>query len=179
MTKSHVMLRMQRLGVRNNPAFRIVAANKRAPRDGKFIEILGSYNPRPDPSTGLKTLQIKSERALFWISVGAEPSDRVAWLLAKSGILPEKPFPVNKTKSTHPKQKEAERREALKARLEEKAREEEEAREKAQQEADEQRAQATGAQEQGETNAQDQGGVESGQQAAQPEEKRAEDKDSN
>src|SRR5690349_21724079 len=98
-----VRLRLQRWGVKNTPHYRIVAAEKTAKRDGKYIELLGSYNPVPNPQTGLKRLQVKKDRALYWISVGAAPSDRVAWLLAKAGLLPEPPTPTAKTLSAEPK----------------------------------------------------------------------------
>jgi small subunit ribosomal protein S16 len=100
-----VRLRLQRLGVANNPHYRIVAATRMAKRDGKYLELLGNYNPTPNPKTGLKTLQVKQERALYWLSVGAEPSDRVAWLFAKAGLLPEPPIPTNKTLAAQPKKK--------------------------------------------------------------------------
>ena len=100
-----VRLRLQRWGVANHPHYRIVAANQRAKRDGKYIELLGNYDPIPNPNTGLKKLQIKRERALYWIAVGAQPSDRVAWLMAKAGILPEPPIPTAKTISAQPKKK--------------------------------------------------------------------------
>ena len=109
-----VRLRLQRLGVRNNPHYRIVAADRRAKRDGKFLELLGNYDPIPSARTGLKSLQIKKERALYWLAVGAEPSDRVAWLFAKAGLLPELPAPMNKTVSAQPKKKAQQRLDELK-----------------------------------------------------------------
>lgn len=115
-----VRIRLQRWGVKNTPHYRIVAAERTAKRDGRFLELLGNYNPVPNPQTGLKRLQVKKDRALYWISAGAEPSDRVAWLLAKAGILPEPPIPTAKTISALPKKK-------AQARLAEKAKKQEEA----------------------------------------------------
>ena len=100
-----VRIRLQRWGVANTPHYRIVAAERTAKRDGRYLELLGNYNPIPNPQTGLKRLQVKKDRALYWISVGAEPSDRVAWLLAKAGLLPEPPVPTAKTISAQPKKK--------------------------------------------------------------------------
>lgn len=67
----------------------MVAANQRAPRDGKFLEVLGTYNPIA--VNGKKEIRLKTDRLKYWISVGAQPSDRVAWILGKFGILPEYP----------------------------------------------------------------------------------------
>mmetsp|Transcript_8971 Transcript_8971/g.8010 ORF Transcript_8971/g.8010 Transcript_8971/m.8010 type:complete len:106 (+) Transcript_8971:21-338(+) len=85
-----VRIRLQRFGCVNRPFYRIVAANSKAPRDGKFLEILGNYNPIPQKD-GVKEIIFNSERIKYWISVGAQPSDRVAWLLAKCDILPAVP----------------------------------------------------------------------------------------
>lgn len=104
-----VRLRLQRWGVRNHPHYRIVAAHREAKRDGRFLEVLGNYNPIPDPKTGLKQLQVKKDRTLYWIAVGAQPSSRVAWLLGKAGLIPEAPTPVGKTLSAQPKKKAQER----------------------------------------------------------------------
>lgn len=100
---------MQRLGVRNNPHYRIVAKDPRTPRDGKYHELLGNYCPTPDPKTGLKRLQVNQDRVLHWISLGAEPSSRVAWLLGKAGVLPAPPTPIASTVSAKPKKKAQER----------------------------------------------------------------------
>ena len=100
-----VRIRLQRWGVANTPSYRIVAAPRTAKRDGRYLELLGNYCPVPDHRTGLKRLQVKKDRALYWISAGAEPSERVAWLLGKAGILPEPPIPVSKTLSAQPKKK--------------------------------------------------------------------------
>jgi len=85
-----VRLRLQRFGMKHKPFYRMVAANSKAPRDGKFLEILGSYNPIPN-SFGNKEIRLRKDRLEYWISVGAQPSDRVAWILGKFGVLPPPP----------------------------------------------------------------------------------------
>merc|ERR1719203_1311600 len=85
-----VRLRLQRFGQKHLPFYRMVAANVRSPRDGKFLEIVGTYNPIPNKH-GVKEIRLKTDRIKYWISVGAQPSDRVAWILGKFGVLP--PFP--------------------------------------------------------------------------------------
>ena len=78
-----VRIRLRRTGKKGQPSYRVVVADKESPRDGRFIEILGHYNPRTDPAT----VQIDADRALYWLSQGAQPSDAVARLLRKQGIL--------------------------------------------------------------------------------------------
>ncbi|KAL3776518.1 hypothetical protein ACHAW5_010110 [Stephanodiscus triporus] len=85
-----VRLRLQRFGRKHSPFYRMVAADARAPRDGKFLEIVGTYNPIAT-SAGIKEIRLKTDRLRYWISVGAQPSDRVAWILGKFGILPPPP----------------------------------------------------------------------------------------
>uniref|UniRef100_A0A7S1ZG56 30S ribosomal protein S16, chloroplastic n=1 Tax=Trieres chinensis TaxID=1514140 RepID=A0A7S1ZG56_TRICV len=85
-----VRLRLQRFGQKKLPFYRMVAANSRAPRDGKFFEIVGTYNPIANAS-GIKEIRLKTDRLRYWLSVGAQPSDRVAWILGKFGILPPPP----------------------------------------------------------------------------------------
>uniref|UniRef100_A0A7S1U1H1 30S ribosomal protein S16 n=1 Tax=Phaeomonas parva TaxID=124430 RepID=A0A7S1U1H1_9STRA len=86
-----VRLRLQRFGRKALPFYRIVAANARTPRDGKCLEYLGNYNPVPHKITGEKEVQLNADRIRYWLAVGAQPSDRVAWLLAKAGIMPSRP----------------------------------------------------------------------------------------
>lgn len=74
-----VKIRLTRAGSNSRPFYRIVAADSRAPRDGKFLEILGYYNPRTSPHT----LQVDVERVKDWISHGAQPTGRVGKLLSK------------------------------------------------------------------------------------------------
>ena len=78
-----VKIRLRRMGAPKQPSYRIVAADSRAPRDGRFLEILGHYNPRTDPVT----LEVKEERVRYWLSQGAQPTEAVARLLKQKGIL--------------------------------------------------------------------------------------------
>ena len=78
-----VKIRLRRVGKKKQPSYRIVVADSRAPRDGRFIEAIGFYNPRTEP----ETVRIKEDRALYWLSVGAQPTDPVARLLKKQGTL--------------------------------------------------------------------------------------------
>ena len=77
-----VKLRLTRVGSKKNPIYRIVAADARSPRDGKFIEIVGRYNPQLEPSL----IEVDEEKAKKWLSNGAQPSDTVAKLLKIKGI---------------------------------------------------------------------------------------------
>ena len=78
-----VKIRLRRTGKTKQPSYRLVVADSRAPRDGTFIEIIGHYNPIRQP----KVLEVEAERARYWISVGAQPSDTVATLLQKVNVL--------------------------------------------------------------------------------------------
>ena len=78
-----VRIRLRRMGKKKAPTYRIVVADARSPRDGRFIEIIGNYAPTRQP----KTLVIDNERARYWLSVGAQPSDPVEYLFKKAGIL--------------------------------------------------------------------------------------------
>ena len=77
-----VKLRLTRVGSKKNPIYRIVAADSRSPRDGKFIEIIGRYNPQHEPSL----IEVDEEKAKKWLSYGAQPSETVAKLLKIKGI---------------------------------------------------------------------------------------------
>jgi small subunit ribosomal protein S16 len=70
------------VGSKKNPIYRVVVADARSPRDGKFIEIVGQYNPQTDPST----INLDEERVRDWIGKGAQPSDSVKRLLKAKGI---------------------------------------------------------------------------------------------
>jgi small subunit ribosomal protein S16 len=74
-----VRIRLARMGRKRNPFYRVVAADSRAPRDGKFIEILGTYNPMKDPME----LNFKMDRIEHWINHGAQPSDTVSRLIKR------------------------------------------------------------------------------------------------
>lgn len=78
-----VKLRLQRKGRKNAPFYHIVAANSRSPRDGRFIEKLGTYNPLTVPAT----IEINRERAAYWLGVGAQPTDTVRAILGFKGVL--------------------------------------------------------------------------------------------
>ncbi|MCU0634844.1 MAG: 30S ribosomal protein S16 [Gemmatimonadaceae bacterium] len=78
-----VKLRLRRVGRKKNPMYRIVAADSRSPRDGRFIEIVGQYQPR----LGETALNLRTERVNHWLNVGAQPTDTVRSLLRKAGIL--------------------------------------------------------------------------------------------
>jgi small subunit ribosomal protein S16 len=81
--RTMVKLRLRRVGAKKQASFRIVAADSKSPRDGRFIEVVGFYNPRTEP----ETVQIKEDRALHWLSVGAQPTEAVARLLKKMGTM--------------------------------------------------------------------------------------------
>ncbi len=76
-------IRLQRHGRKNYAFYPIVIADSRAPRDGKFIERIGSYNPNTNPAT----ITLNFERALYWLNVGAQPTDTVRSILSKEGVL--------------------------------------------------------------------------------------------
>jgi len=78
-----VKIRLRRVGARNNPKYRLVAADSRAPRDGRFIETLGHYDPIQNP----EVLKLDQDRILEWLKKGAQPSDGALRLLYKAGIL--------------------------------------------------------------------------------------------
>jgi small subunit ribosomal protein S16 len=73
---------LTRVGSRNDPVWRVVATDQRSPRDGRFIEVLGRYNPQTDPST----IDLKEERVRDWLARGAQPSATVKRLLKAKGI---------------------------------------------------------------------------------------------
>ena len=76
-----VKLRLMRMGKKKQPTYRVVAADSRSPRDGRFIEIVGVYDPRRDPST----IRIDNDKAVDWLRKGAQPTDPVRKLLEISG----------------------------------------------------------------------------------------------
>ena len=78
-----VRIRLRRMGKKKQPSYRIVVADARSPRDGRFIEIIGNYAPTRQP----KVLNVDSARARYWLSVGAQPSDTVQYLFKKAGVL--------------------------------------------------------------------------------------------
>jgi small subunit ribosomal protein S16 len=78
-----VKLRLMRMGKKKQPVYRIVAADSRSPRDGRFIEILGTYEPRHEPSK----VAVDNDKAVRWLRVGAQPTDTVRRLLTQSGAI--------------------------------------------------------------------------------------------
>lgn len=78
-----VKIRLKRMGAKKSPFYRIVVADSRSPRDGRFIEEIGTYNPLVDPSQ----VKIDEELALKWLKNGAKPSDTVRSLFSKQGIM--------------------------------------------------------------------------------------------
>ena len=77
-----VSMRLTRVGGKKDPVWRVVVADRRSPRDGRFIETVGRYNAQTDPST----IQIDEERARYWLGQGARPSDTVKKLLKTQGV---------------------------------------------------------------------------------------------
>ena len=99
-----VRLRLRREGTKKKPHYRVVAADKRSPRNGKFIEIIGEYHPLDQPST----IKIDEERALHWLRHGAQPSDQVKQLLRIVGVWEafkpdDKPLRVRSAQADKPK----------------------------------------------------------------------------
>jgi small subunit ribosomal protein S16 len=80
-----IKLRLMRMGKKKQPVYRVVAADSRSPRDGRFIEILGTYEPRTEPSR----IVIDNAKAVRWLRDGAKPTDTVARLLDQSGAMEE------------------------------------------------------------------------------------------
>ena len=78
-----VRIRLRRTGMKGQASYRIVAAEKEKPRDGRFLENLGFYNPRTDPST----IEVKEDRIYHWMKNGAQPSESVVQLFTTSGVL--------------------------------------------------------------------------------------------
>ena len=78
-----VKIRLKRMGMKKKPFYRVVVADDRFPRDGRFIEELGYYNPMTNPAE----VKIDGERAKYWVGVGAQPTDTVRILLKKTGVI--------------------------------------------------------------------------------------------
>ena len=83
MLNMSVKIRLKRMGSKKNPFYRIVVADSRSPRDGRLIEQIGTYNPVSEPIT----LKLDEEKALDWMTKGAQPSDTVRNLFSKEGIM--------------------------------------------------------------------------------------------
>src|SRR5688500_8824257 len=78
-----VRIRLRRIGLKGQPTYRIVAADKESPRDGRFLEILGFYNPRTQPAT----IHVREDRAFHWMKNGALPTESVEQVFKSAGIL--------------------------------------------------------------------------------------------
>jgi len=78
-----VRIRLRRIGLRGQPTYRVVAADKESPRDGRFLEILGFYNPRTQPAT----IHLKEDRVYEWMKNGALPTESVAQVFKSAGVL--------------------------------------------------------------------------------------------
>jgi small subunit ribosomal protein S16 len=78
-----VRIRLRRQGLKGQPTYRIIAADKESPRDGRFLEILGFYNPRTEPAT----INVNEDRVFDWMSKGAQPSDSVSQIFKTVGLM--------------------------------------------------------------------------------------------
>jgi|SRR5579859_1558332 small subunit ribosomal protein S16 len=78
-----VKIRLRRTGMKKAPSYRIVVADSRSPRDGRFIENIGWYNPRTEPST----INVNAEKALQWLKNGAQPTESVESLFRRAGVM--------------------------------------------------------------------------------------------
>ena len=96
-----VKIRLMRVGKKKQPSYRVVVSDSRSPRDGRFIEVLGQYAPRADPSL----VQIDSDRALHWLRVGAQPTEQVGKLLEISGVWAAYKEAVGRDAASKPKAK--------------------------------------------------------------------------
>ena len=110
-----VSLRLSRGGSKKRPFFRIVAADIRAPRDGRYIERLGTYNPMREQSDP-ERVSLNLERIKYWLSVGAKPTDRIIGFLAKEGLFKKPPTP-KQTKQDKPRKKTLEKIKAKEEKL--------------------------------------------------------------
>jgi small subunit ribosomal protein S16 len=88
-------IRLSRVGKKKQPTYRVVIADSRAPRDGKYVEIVGSYNPRTQPDTFV----IDEDKVRDWLAKGAQPTMRMQKLLAKQGLMAAPTFPPPKPKA--------------------------------------------------------------------------------
>ena len=96
-----VKIRLMRVGKKKQPSYRVVVTDSRSPRDGRFIEVLGQYAPREDPSV----VTIDNDRALHWLRVGAQPTEQVGKLLEITGVWAAYKDAVGKDAAVKPKAK--------------------------------------------------------------------------
>ncbi|MCL5960647.1 MAG: 30S ribosomal protein S16, partial [Chloroflexi bacterium] len=85
-----IRIRLRRVGAKKQPSYRVVVAEARSPRDGRFIENIGYYNPLTDPAT----IHIDAEKARSWLAKGAQPSETAAKLLKRAGVVQEAAAPA-------------------------------------------------------------------------------------
>lgn len=78
-----VKIRLKRMGAKKSPFYRVVVSDSRSPRDGRFIEEIGIYDPLKDPAQ----ININEDRALYWLQTGAQPSDSARFLLSQAGLM--------------------------------------------------------------------------------------------
>ncbi|MCW5770245.1 MAG: 30S ribosomal protein S16 [Rhodospirillaceae bacterium] len=104
-------IRLARAGAKKRPFYKIVVADSRSPRDGRFIERIGSYNPMLQQGDEKRVL-IDEARAKHWLGVGAQPTDRVARMFGAKGVVAVPAIPANQTKKNQPKAKAQERMKA-------------------------------------------------------------------
>jgi len=89
-----VKIRLRRMGAKKQPTYRFIVTDARSPRDGRFIEIVGHYNPRTEP----KTVVVDEDKVRDWLAKGAQPSDPVRRLFAARGLVERGPIPESKRK---------------------------------------------------------------------------------
>ncbi len=112
-----VKIRLARAGAKRRPYYHIVVADSRSPRDGKFIEKIGSYNPML-PADRAERVRLQEDRVKHWLSVGAEATDRVARFLGRAGLAPMPAFreqPVQSAPKKKAQERAAERAKAAEA----------------------------------------------------------------
>ncbi|QNT78836.1 30S ribosomal protein S16 [Entomobacter blattae] len=107
-----VKIRLARAGAKKRPYYHIVVADSRSPRDGRFVEKIGSYNPML-PQDHADRIRLVQDRVTYWLSQGAQPTDRIARFLGKAGLAPMPAYSEQPKKSA-PKKKAQERLAALK-----------------------------------------------------------------
>ena len=111
-----VKIRLRRIGTRNKPIYRMVVADDRSPRDGKFIEIIGQYNPLTEPEICV----VDEEKALKWLKYGAQPTSTALRLLTKVGVMDKfRPVTEKKVRATKPKKTKTKARTKAKSTTEE------------------------------------------------------------
>ena len=93
-----IKLRLRRMGAKKRPSYRIVAADSRSPRDGRFIEAFGFYDPVTEPAT----IRVDAERARHWLRVGAQPTDTVRDIFRRAGLLGDQAAPATDGATAEP-----------------------------------------------------------------------------